>query len=103
MKLVAALVVYISLIPGTLSLVEPCKENLVYCGSTLEQYHGYTSDEIRSYISRSSLGQYIADAFDEPEDALFRCTDTAGDLHLTEFCYSGCTQPPNGDVCAAET
>jgi hypothetical protein len=64
---------------------------------------GYTSDEIRSYISRSSLGQYIADAFDEPEDALFRCTDTAGDLHLTEFCYSGCTQPPNGDVCAAET
>jgi hypothetical protein len=26
MKLVAALVVYISLIPGTLSLVEPCKE-----------------------------------------------------------------------------
>jgi hypothetical protein len=40
MKLAVALVVYISLIPGTLSLVEPCKENLVYCGSTLEQYHG---------------------------------------------------------------
>jgi hypothetical protein len=40
MKLVVAFVACISLVPGTLSLEVPCKENLTYCGSTLEQWHG---------------------------------------------------------------
>jgi hypothetical protein len=40
MKLAVALVAYVSLFLETLSLEVPCKENLTYCGSTLEQWHG---------------------------------------------------------------
>jgi hypothetical protein len=64
---------------------------------------GYSPDEIRSYIKNSPLVEYMGDAFVEPEDALLRCTNSNGDLELTEFCYSGCTQPPNGDTCAADS
>jgi hypothetical protein len=40
MKLDVVLIACIYLVPEALSLSEPCDEGLIYCGSTLETYHG---------------------------------------------------------------
>jgi hypothetical protein len=63
---------------------------------------GYSLDEIRSYIEDSILAEREDDALHDPEDVLLRCVDTDGGLELVSFCYLGCTQPPNGDTCAAD-
>ncbi|EAW19543.1 uncharacterized protein NFIA_026170 [Aspergillus fischeri NRRL 181] len=94
MKLPVALLACASLLPGALSFSDACRQGLLYCGSTLEKYNGYSSMELASAI----MGN--VDAFVKPEDALFRCKDSSGGIQLSTFCYLGCTNPPNGDTCA---
>ncbi|GIJ91404.1 hypothetical protein Asppvi_010369 [Aspergillus pseudoviridinutans] len=98
MKLAVALLAGASLLPGALSFTNACKEGLLYCGKTLEQYHGYSTQELMSVVFMGNL-----DALVKPDDALFKCKDSNGGIQLSTFCYLGCIQPPNGDTCASAT
>ncbi|GFF69931.1 hypothetical protein IFM47457_02511 [Aspergillus lentulus] len=95
MKLTVALLACASLLPGALSFSDACRPGLLYCGSTLEKYNGYSASELISAIMGGNL-----DALVRPQDALFRCKDSSGGILLSEYCYLGCTNPPNGDTCA---
>ncbi|KAL4985290.1 hypothetical protein BDW68DRAFT_179823 [Aspergillus falconensis] len=102
MKLTTTHLVLAALAPQVLAFSDACTETWVYCGSTLTQYSGYTVAELRASIPSPTLGLTAFAAYSEPGDALFRCIDDVGGLELAEFCFEGCTKPPNGDVCAAE-
>ncbi|KMK56108.1 hypothetical protein Y699_08529 [Aspergillus fumigatus Z5] len=93
MKLSVALLSCASLLPGALSFSDACRQGLLYCGSTLEKYNGYSSMELLS-ATNGNLDAYL-----RPQDALFRCKDSGGGIQLDTFCYWGCTNPPNGDTC----
>lgn len=124
MRLTTIQLVLAALAPRVLAFTDACRRTWVYCGSSLIQYNGiqfyheimhfdytlpsllpsrpgYTVSELRSIIGDPNIGLHAFAAFAEPEHALFRCTDDVGELELVEFCFEGCTKPPNGDVCAA--
>ncbi|PLB43990.1 hypothetical protein P170DRAFT_480933 [Aspergillus steynii IBT 23096] len=92
----------LSLISGALAFSEPCRQGLSYCGSTLQNYHDYSPDDLRTAIFAAPNTPYKSLAARRPSDALFRCDDDQGGVVLKEFCFAGCEQPLNGDSCAAE-
>ncbi|KAL3455488.1 hypothetical protein BJX64DRAFT_295013 [Aspergillus heterothallicus] len=107
MKLTALQLTLVSALPNTLlAFSDACRKNLVYCGSTLMQYNGYTAPELRSAIPAPAPVPYpmlnltASAAYARPEDARFRCVDDAGVLALADFCAVGCMNPPDGDICA---
>jgi hypothetical protein len=75
----------------------PLLNNRESCLVLLLNLHsiGYTSSELIAAIMGGNL-----DALVRPQDALFRCKDSNGGIQLSEYCYLGCTNPPNGDTCA---
>ncbi|KAH8425766.1 uncharacterized protein LDX57_003512 [Aspergillus melleus] len=89
-------------ISGVCAFTEPCRQGLSYCGSTLQQYHDYSPDELRTKVLASPNSPYKFAALGRPTDALFRCDDDQGAVSLREFCFAGCAQPLNGDSCATE-
>ncbi|KAL3455970.1 hypothetical protein BJX64DRAFT_294539 [Aspergillus heterothallicus] len=105
MKPTAIHFVLIAALPGVLAFSDACRKSLVYCGSTLTRYNGYSTAELRSAIPVSPPTVVINPpayaAYAEPGDGLFRCVDNNGRLDFVDFCTAGCTNPPNGDTCAS--
>ncbi|KAL2851273.1 hypothetical protein BJX68DRAFT_266182 [Aspergillus pseudodeflectus] len=99
MKLAIISIAWVCLLPRALGISDACRQTLVYCGSTLMKYNGYTSDELHQAIASASPDSARFGALLRPEDARFTCINSVGGLKLNDFCALGCTNPPNGDIC----
>ncbi|KAJ0418293.1 hypothetical protein BJY00DRAFT_184747 [Aspergillus carlsbadensis] len=99
MKLATLSIAWAFSLPQSLAFSDACRQSLVYCGSTLMKYNGYTSSELHQVIMSASQGSARIGALSRPQDARFTCINSMGGLMLTDFCTSGCTNPPNGDIC----
>jgi hypothetical protein len=66
-------------------------------------YLGYTQSELLSAIGVPAAFDIspASAAYHDPGNALFECVAVGG-LVLAEYCSEGCTNPANGDTCAAE-
>ncbi|KAL5342854.1 hypothetical protein BJX70DRAFT_355073 [Aspergillus crustosus] len=102
MKILTAVLALTPIVATVLAAHDACKETLVYCGSSLIRYNGYTVNELRSVLPAAPLILNDFYAYEEPADALFRCVDAVGGLGLAGFCLEGCVASPNGDACAEE-
>ncbi|KAL3486492.1 hypothetical protein BJX62DRAFT_215181 [Aspergillus germanicus] len=89
----------VTLSPQAMGFSDACRQSLVYCGSTLIKYNGYTPDEIHQAVASASSDPVRFAALLRPEDARFTCINTTGGIALKDFCAGGCTNPPNGDTC----
>jgi hypothetical protein len=67
-------------------------------------YLGYTQPELLSAIGVPVAFDIspASAAYHDPGNALFECVNDVGGLILAEYCSAGCTNPANGDMCAAE-
>ncbi|KAL3442033.1 hypothetical protein BJX65DRAFT_313222 [Aspergillus insuetus] len=92
------------MVPGALAFTNACHKTWLYCGSTLKTYNGYSQPELRSAIGVpvAFVDLPASAAYEDPGNALFRCADDMGGLMLAEYCSAGCTNPPNGDICAED-